>query len=76
MNISAKKIVFASIEDQWLKGENDLVMGYANKTFVELMYWLYIHYGRITPVNLTKNKYTMQTSYHVKELTEIIFNQI
>ena len=44
MNIFLKKIVVAAINNQWLKGAKDLILEYANKTFLELMYWLYIHY--------------------------------
>ena len=36
MNSALKKIVDTAIYDQWIKGSKDLVMGYANKTFVEL----------------------------------------
>ena len=39
MNSALKKIMLSAIDDQWLKGTKDLVMGYANKMFVELMDW-------------------------------------
>ena len=42
MNSALKTIVFAAIDDQWIKEGKDMVMGYANKTFVELMGWIYI----------------------------------
>ena len=32
MNSALKKIVSAEIDNQWLKGVKDLVMGYENKT--------------------------------------------
>ena len=45
INSSLNKMVVAAIDDQWLKGAKDLMMGYSNKTFVEIMDWLYIRYG-------------------------------
>ena len=41
MNSALKKIVVADIDEQHIKGAKDLVMGYANKSFVELMDCLY-----------------------------------
>ena len=76
MNIFLKKIVVAAINNQWLKGANDLILEYANKTFLELMYWLYIHYRQIYPGDLMKNRDMMQTLYHVEEPIEILFNHI
>ena len=37
MNSALKKIVVAASNNQWLKRAKDLVMGYANKKFVELV---------------------------------------
>ena len=37
MNSALKKVVVAAIYDQWFKGGEDMVMGYENKYFVELM---------------------------------------
>ena len=42
-----------------VEGEKDLVMRYATKTLVELIEWLYIRYGYITPGELMNNQYTM-----------------
>ena len=74
MNSSLRKIVVAAIDDQWLKGAKYLVMGYTNKTFVELFYWLYISYGHIKPVDLMNKQDTMQALYHVEDPIEIIFD--
>ena len=76
MNSDRKDIIVASINDLRLKGSKYLVVGYTNKTSVEIMYWLYIFYGKITPDELMKNQYTMQSSYHVEEPIEILFDQI
>ena len=76
INRSLKKITVIEIDDQCLKGAKDMVMVFANKSFVELLDWLYIQYGQITPWDLMKDQDTMQTSYHVEEPTEILFNHI
>ena len=76
MNSSLRKIVVAAIDDQWLKGAKYLVMGYTNKTFVELFYWLYISYGHIKPVDLMNKQDTMQALYHVEDPIEILFGHI
>ena len=76
MNSSLKKIVVTAINEQWLKGANKLLMGYADKTFLEQMDWLYIHYGKIMPRDLIKNQDMMPTLYHVEEPIEILFDQI
>ena len=59
MNSSLKKIFVADIEKQWIKGEKYTVMGYTNKSCVELMDCLYVRYGQITPGNLMQNKEEM-----------------
>ena len=56
MNRDLKKIVVADIDDQWIKGSKDMVMGYANRSFVELMDWLYLRYVHITPGYIMKNQ--------------------
>ena len=59
MNSSLKKIFVADIAKQWIKGEKYTVMGYTNKSCVELMDCLYVRYGQITPGNLMQNKEEM-----------------
>ena len=53
-----------------------MLIGYAKQTFLDLMDWLYICYGKIIHIYLIKNQDTMKTSYHVEELIEIIFDKI
>ena len=55
MNSALKKINAAAIDDQWIKGEKNMVMEYANNSLVELMYWIYIQYGKINPGDLMEN---------------------
>ena len=76
MNSDLKKILVSEIDDQWLKGAKDLVMGYYNKTFVELVDCIYIHYGKTTPGYQMKNQDTMQTSHHIEETIEMLLYQI
>ena len=59
MNSDMRDIIVSSINNLRLKGSKYLVVGYTNKTSVEIMYWLYIFYGKITPNELMKNQYTM-----------------
>ena len=53
-----------------------MVMGYANKYFVELMDWLYVWYGQITPGDLMLNQEEMQATYNAEDPIEILFDQI
>ena len=76
MNSYLKKIVVAIINNQWLNRAKDLTMGYAKNKFVDIMNWLYIRYRKFTHGYLMKNQDTMQTSYHVEELIQILFNKI
>ena len=39
-----------------------MVMGYANKSFVDLINGLYVQYGKITPGNLMGNQDKMQAT--------------
>ena len=55
-NSALKKIVVADIPEQWIKGEKYTVIGYANKSFVEFMEFLYVWYGQIKPGDLMQNK--------------------
>ena len=66
MNIALNNIAVAAIYYQWIKETKDMVMGYAKKLFVEQMYWLYVGYGQIIPVDLINKQDTMQVTYHVK----------
>ena len=76
MNSAIKKIAFAAIDGQWIKGEKYTVMGYANKSFVDLMDWMYVRYGQITPGEKMQNQEEMQATYNVKDPINILFYQI
>ena len=56
MNSSLKKILIADIDEQWIKGVNYMVMGYANKSFVNLMGCMYLRYAQITQGDLVWNQ--------------------
>ena len=55
MNSAQKKIIVAAIDNQWIKGENYMVMGHAKKSFIGFMDWIYVRYDQITPKDLMKN---------------------
>ena len=76
MNSALKKIAVAAIDKQWIKGGKDMVMGYTNKPFVDLMDWLYVWYRQITPGYLIRNQDKMQATSNVKERIEILFLQM
>ena len=76
MNSYLNKIVIRAIDEQRIKGTKYMVMGYANKSFLELMDWLYVKYGHITAGDLLKNKEDMQATYTVKDPIELLFDQI
>ena len=48
-NSALNKIVFTAIGDQCIKGLKDMVIGYADKYFVELLDWLYIRFFQMPP---------------------------
>ena len=62
MNSALKTVLVGAIKNQLLTGTKYLVVGYANKKFVELMDWLYICYGKINTGELMNNQDTMQAS--------------
>ena len=65
MYSTPKKNVAVSIDDQWIKGARDMVLGYANNSFVQLMDWFYIWYVQIMPRDLLINQDKMQATYNV-----------
>ena len=67
MYSTPKKNVAVSINDQWIKGARDMVLGYANNSFVQLMDWFYIWYVQIMPRDLLINQDKMQTTYNIED---------
>ena len=55
MNSALDKIVLTAIDNQWIKGEKDMVMLNSKKSFVELVDWIYVRYVQITPGYLMDN---------------------
>ena len=53
-----------------------MVMGYAKKSFVELMDWLYVRHGHITPVEIKRKQEKTQATYNYEDPIEILFDQI
>ena len=66
MNSALKKIVVVAIKKKCIKGAKDMVMGYVNKYFRELMDWIYLWYGHITPRDLILKQEGMQETYNFK----------
>ena len=60
MNRYLKKISVAAIYDQRIQGAKYMVIGYANKSFVELMDWIYVRYEQIIPRDLMRNQDEIQ----------------
>ena len=60
MNRYLKKISVAAIYDQRIQGAKYMVIGYANKSFVELMDWIYVRYEQIIPRDLIRNQDEIQ----------------
>ena len=63
MNSAFNNIIVAAIGNQWVKGSKNIVVGYANKSFVELMEWIYVSYGQITPGYLMRNQEKIQRQH-------------
>ena len=76
INSALKKTAVLDIDKQWIKGAKYMMIRYANKFFVELMDWLYIRYGQITPGYLIKKKEYTQATYNVEDPTKILFLNI
>ena len=74
MNSFLNKIVVVVINDQCIKREKDMVMGYANTLFVKLMDWLYVSHVQMTPGDMMKNQDAMLATYNVEEPIEIMFD--
>ena len=51
-------------------------MVHANKSYVELMDWLYVQCGQIAPGDLMQNQEEIQATYNVKNPIDILFYQI
>ena len=51
-------------------------MRYADKSFVELMEWLYVWYVQIMPRGLKRNQYKMQVKYNAEYPIETFFDQM
>ena len=49
MKISFNKIVVVAIDNQCIKRGKDMVMGYANNSFVGFMYWMHIFMEELRP---------------------------
>ena len=56
MNSALNKIIVAAIDYQSIKGAIDIVMVYANNSFVELIDWLYVWYVQIVTGDLMRNQ--------------------
>ena len=53
-----------------------MVMGYANKSFIDLMDWLYVRYGQITPGDLMQNQKDIQATYNTQDPIKTPFDKI
>ena len=51
-----------------------MVIGYANKSFVELMDCLYVSYVQITSGDIIQNEEEMQATYNIEDPIEIMFD--
>ena len=74
MNSALRKIVVASIGDQWIKRTKDMVLGYTIKSLMELMDCIYVRYGQIAPRGLMRNQDEMKVTYNAEYPIEILFD--
>ena len=51
-----------------------MVIGYANKSFIDLMNWLYVRYGQITPGDHMWDQEYMEAKYNVEDSIDILFD--
>ena len=65
MNIAIKNFFVANINDQWIKGSKYMVMGNDRKSFILVMNWTFVRYGKITPRYLMNNQNGMKVPYNV-----------
>ena len=53
-----------------------MVIGYANNSFIELMDWLYVLYGQITPGYLMRNQDKIQAENNIEQPIETRFDHM
>ena len=75
MKSAVKKFFVWAIDKQWSKGAKYMVMGYAKKSFVNILDWMYVRYDHITPGYLMQKQEEMQATYNVKDPIDILFDQ-
>ena len=56
MKSALTEIFIAAIDEKCTNGTKYTVMGYTNKSFVELMDWLHVRYGQVMPGYLIRNQ--------------------
>jgi hypothetical protein len=71
-----KKLIIEEFEDQFLNALSDEVVGYANRTSLDLLTHLLTYYDMIAPTELTQNYERLNTPYDPNQPIESLFQKI
>jgi hypothetical protein len=71
-----KKLIIDAFEDQFLNALSDKVVGYANRTSLDLLTHLLTYYAMIAPTELIQNYERLNMSYEPNLLIESLFQKI
>jgi hypothetical protein len=68
-----KKLIIDASEDQFLNTLSDEVVGYANRTSLDLLMQLLTYYAMIVPTEHTQNYERLNTPYDPNQPIEYLF---
>jgi hypothetical protein len=71
-----KKLIIESFEDQFLNALSDEVVGYANRTSLDLFTHVLTYYAMIATTELTQNYERLNTPYDPNQPIESLFKKI
>jgi hypothetical protein len=71
-----KKLIIDAFEDQFLNALSDEVVGYTNRTSLDLLTHLLTYYDMIAPTGLTQNYERLNTPYDPNQPIESLFQKI
>jgi hypothetical protein len=71
-----KKLILEAFDDAYINALSDEVVGYANRTSLDLLTHLLTFYAMIAPTELTQNYERLNTLYDPNQLIETLFQKI
>ena len=71
-----KQQLIGAVDDIYLRGLQHRVYGFLNVTVIQMIYYLFQNYGKITPSDLVANEQRMKAPYDVSTPIEHLWAQI